>query len=144
MTSDIQVGLNVAYIRTSFGISQKALSESMRKRGHKWAQGTVSNVETGERPLRLTEAADLADALTVDIDALTKEGNVTPARIAADVTEAAWDAYEAAAGNFIMALKELRKFNPRDFDDETRWMFDRFADKTTLMSAISGTLHEID
>ena len=44
-------------------MSQKALADSMRSRGHKWSQATVWSVEQGERPLRYTEAQDLIQLL---------------------------------------------------------------------------------
>ncbi|WP_228266658.1 hypothetical protein [Ornithinimicrobium ciconiae] len=53
------VGRNVVAMRGN--MSQQALAEVMRDRGHKWSQATVWSVEKGERPLRLMEAKDLAD-----------------------------------------------------------------------------------
>lgn len=53
--------------------SQKVLAEQMRDRGWSWAQATVSSVEKGERPLRLTEAEDLADLLGVPINAFLQD-----------------------------------------------------------------------
>lgn len=45
----------------------------MKDRGHKWSQSTVWSVERGDRPLRLTEAEDLAAILGVEVAMLTKE-----------------------------------------------------------------------
>lgn len=51
--------------------SQKTLADEMRSRfGHAWSQSTVWSIETGARPLRLTEAQDLADLLGVSIERL--------------------------------------------------------------------------
>jgi hypothetical protein len=45
------------------GAHQAEVASAMRDRGFKWSQTTVWKVESGERPLRFTEAAGLADAL---------------------------------------------------------------------------------
>lgn len=46
-------------------MSQKALADAMRGRGHKWSQSTVWAAEKGDRPLKLSEARDLEDLLDV-------------------------------------------------------------------------------
>lgn len=53
--------------------SQKALADAMRAKGHAWSQATVWSVETGARPLRLTEARDLADHWQVTVRQLLPE-----------------------------------------------------------------------
>lgn len=58
---DEQVGKAVTVFRGER--SQKSVADAMRERGWKWSQATVWSVEKGERPLRLTEAADLAVVL---------------------------------------------------------------------------------
>jgi transcriptional regulator with XRE-family HTH domain len=61
-----QIGQNVSILRK--GKSQKGVAAAMKERGHAWSQATVSSVETGERPLRLSEAVDLATVLGVPIE----------------------------------------------------------------------------
>ncbi len=57
-----QIGETVRELRGS--LPQEAVAEGMRARGHvKWSQSTVWSVETGARPLRLTEAEALAEVL---------------------------------------------------------------------------------
>jgi hypothetical protein len=57
-----QIGENVHELRGS--VPQETVAAGMRERGHaKWSQSTVWSVETGSRPLRLTEAEDLAKVL---------------------------------------------------------------------------------
>lgn len=51
-------------------LSQKNLAALMREQGHRWSQTTVWLVETGERPLRLTEAKVVADLFGVTVSAL--------------------------------------------------------------------------
>lgn len=63
--NDQEIGLAVRQLRG--GISQSRLAELMTARGFSWHQTTVAKTETGERPLRLTEALALADELGVDL-----------------------------------------------------------------------------
>jgi len=44
-------------------MSQQSLATAMRERGWRWSQATVWAVESGERPLRITEAADVVEIL---------------------------------------------------------------------------------
>lgn len=43
--------------------SQADLAKAMRERGPKWSQATVWAVEKGDRPLRHSEAIELADLI---------------------------------------------------------------------------------
>lgn len=58
-----QIGADVATARERAGLSQKELAAAMTDRGFKWAQATVSQIEKGERPLRLSEADHLAELI---------------------------------------------------------------------------------
>lgn len=58
---DRTIGQNLAAYRG--GRSQQWVADEMRERGHKWSQSTVWSIEKGERPVRLTEAEDLAKVL---------------------------------------------------------------------------------
>lgn len=60
---DQWIGRNVATYRGE--MSQQALADAMRERGWKWSQATVWSVEKGERPVRLSEAFDLAAVLSL-------------------------------------------------------------------------------
>jgi hypothetical protein len=57
-------------------VSQKDLARAMTERGWKWSQSTVWSVETGERPLRLAEAEDLATILSSDVRQLGTDTGV--------------------------------------------------------------------
>jgi hypothetical protein len=61
MTPDEKIGRNLARLRGNR--SQKDIADAMRERGWKWSQATVWSIEKGERPLRVAEAADLAQIL---------------------------------------------------------------------------------
>lgn len=58
-----QIGADVATARERAGMSQKELAVALTERGFKWAQATVSQIEKGERPLRLSEADHLAELI---------------------------------------------------------------------------------
>lgn len=58
-----QIGADVTTARERAGMSQKELAAAMTDRGFKWAQATVSQIENGERPLRLSEADHLAELI---------------------------------------------------------------------------------
>jgi len=81
-----QIGEAVRKVRGD--LPQEALAEAMRKHGHeKWSQSTVWSVETGARPLRLTEAVDLAHVLEVDVERLVRGWD--------EVAEAEWQVLQA-------------------------------------------------
>lgn len=68
-TTDELIGQAVRVLRHHR--SQRQLAAAMQARGWPaWSQATQWSVETGQRPLRLAEAVDLADELGVTIDAL--------------------------------------------------------------------------
>lgn len=69
--TDVQIGENIALIRGR--TPQGGLAQLMKERGHKWSQNTVWLVEQGERPLRMSEAKDLADIFGIDIKELLEE-----------------------------------------------------------------------
>ncbi|MFJ6429685.1 multiprotein-bridging factor 1 family protein [Microbacterium maritypicum] len=61
--TDEQNGADVTAARGRAGLSQKELAAQMSERGFPWTQATVSQVEKGERPLRLTESDHLAELI---------------------------------------------------------------------------------
>lgn len=64
---DVEIGRNLARIRQRAGITQAKLAEDMRgDYGYKWSKATVWSIETGERPLKLTEAQDVLKCLRLD------------------------------------------------------------------------------
>lgn len=73
--NELQIGERVKRYRESALLSQADLGRLMRERDTKWSQATVWSVETGERPLRVSEAALLADALGFNPAELFTEGS---------------------------------------------------------------------
>lgn len=69
---DTTFGLNVARKRTALNMSQASLVALLsRTTGWEWARKTLGKIEMGTRPVRLTEAYALADALNTTIDELS-------------------------------------------------------------------------
>lgn len=81
-TTDAQIGRTVQQLREHLGITQSRLAEDMVAHGHAWHQQTVVKTEKGLRPLRLTEACDLATVLHVELDRLTGAGQMRPELLA--------------------------------------------------------------
>lgn len=67
---DKHIGRAVAQWRTSRRMRQVDLADKMQAEHWNWAQATVWNVEQGNRPLRLAEAASLASIFNVSLEAL--------------------------------------------------------------------------
>lgn len=119
---DKQIGQNLARLRGA--MSQKDLAVAMRKRGHKWAQATVWNVERGERPLRLSEATAIADVLGLQsVQSITApEGEfeylVTEAKLYAAKRELALRAEDVIRLQRQM-VEELNALSTKDLDEST-------------------------
>ncbi|MEU0575239.1 helix-turn-helix domain-containing protein [Dermacoccus nishinomiyaensis] len=71
---DRQIGQNIARLRGER--SQQWLAGAMKERGHRWSQSTVWSVEKGDRPMRLTEALDVAEVLEASLASLTLEAGL--------------------------------------------------------------------
>lgn len=81
--TDVRIGRNLARLRGD--MSQAEFAKRMRDRGYKWAQNTVSAIESGERPLRLAEAHDVAQVLQMGfftLDTLVAQDSYTELRLA--------------------------------------------------------------
>ncbi|MFJ4161782.1 helix-turn-helix domain-containing protein [Micrococcus luteus] len=71
LTTDQTIGANVRAARVNAGITQQGdLVPQLREAGLSWTHGTLSRVESGQRVLKFSEAAVLADVLGVPLDAL--------------------------------------------------------------------------
>lgn len=105
MATDENIGANVAVLRGE--ISQKDLASRMRERGWKWSQATVWSVEKGERPLRLAEAADLAEILDQSIHVLLSGAEPTRVHKAAQDVAAAESRLRSAIREYEQCRFEL-------------------------------------
>ncbi len=91
-------------------MTQQALAAAMRSKGWKWSQATVWSVEKGERPLRLGEAADLAEILGTRLDSFLKQPDwlVHDQRLT-EATREIQDAYRAIAANTELMIGARRR-----------------------------------
>lgn len=71
------IGLVLKGHREELLLSQQELADKMRAAGFKWSQATVWSVESGERPLRISEA--IAVAQCCGFDPVLFFGNYKPA-----------------------------------------------------------------
>ena len=70
MTTNAEIGSRLKKVRESAEVSQDALADAMGLRGFKWSNRTVWQVETGDRPMRLTEAIETCEVFGVSMDVL--------------------------------------------------------------------------
>lgn len=71
--TDTQIGARIVELREQRGLSQGELSSRLRSAGLNWSQGTLSRVELGQRPVRLSECPPLTLALRTDLAVLLGE-----------------------------------------------------------------------
>jgi Zn-dependent peptidase ImmA (M78 family)/DNA-binding XRE family transcriptional regulator len=118
--SDIKLGLRVKALREKADLSQAQMAGLLGVNSHQ----TVSQIESGERQLKADELLTIVQAFGVSLDDLTNpflitgEGGFSWRQ--ANVSGPALDAYEARAGEWIGAYRELRqrnggRFNPLQF-----------------------------
>ncbi|OLT09309.1 hypothetical protein BJF77_11010 [Kocuria sp. CNJ-770] len=118
--SDQEIGEVVAVLRGA--VPQRDIAERMTNRGFKWTQGTVSSVEKGERSLKLTEGAVLAEILGTDVQSLIADEEA--ARLERDfragqtaLTDARQE-IQRATRKFIAAQGYLRRIRSSLSEDE--------------------------
>lgn len=66
MNLEDQVGRRLAELRQQQGYRQEDFLELLHAQGVEWTQATLSRVEGGKRPIRLTEAFAISEALGID------------------------------------------------------------------------------
>ena len=117
-TADQRLGLNVRTLRERKGLSQRAVADEMRSRGHPWHQQTVLKAEAGTRPLRFAEAVDLAAILETSLDRLT------------------WASPEANAVEWLVSREARLRQSARQVSEAvTRFLLDRDAAGRSLTEA---------
>lgn len=134
---DESIGENLALLRGQR--SQQWVADEMRSRGHKWSQATVWAVEKGDRPLRLTEAEDLAEILqlraptdllrnklTLSVEAVTLQYKVALVQLVKMQREA-----EQRRG-VLRELLSNPEFDPSGLSEVTAKDAREFVEKTTL------------
>lgn len=74
MSAEVAIGGRLATYRAYMGLSQAELSARIRSHDVNWPQGTLSRVELGERPVRLSEALAISKVLRVSLESLAGTG----------------------------------------------------------------------
>lgn len=109
--------------------SQEWVADLMRHKGHKWSQATVWGVEKGRRPLKLTEAIDLAQILGCEVEDFRRSplsvlNRAWLNRVGSDLIRRQMDLedaavlYERAADAVHAAVEAVRQGEPSDEDLE--------------------------
>lgn len=125
MSFDVELGALLTQQREALGISQRDVARQVKAHGHPWHQQTVARVESGARPVRVSELGALAAALHLEPEvfvagnsaAMIREWPRT-ARLSPDVPEVAdylgqvWtqislDRWESADGQFEVPFAYL-------------------------------------
>lgn len=117
---DSQIGDNLRELRGE--IKQADLAREMKIRGFAWAQNTVHGVETGKRPLRMTEAVALSEILGFALEDLLQKRPTKAEHYVKDLTEN----LEYSTRQTVQSIKDLalwrRRFlyldPPRHFTEE--------------------------
>ncbi|MGX5356855.1 helix-turn-helix domain-containing protein [Kocuria sp. KH4] len=78
--ADTAIGHTIRRAREARGLEQSQLSDLLRDEGVNWSQGTISRVEQGKRPVRLTEAGAVAGVLGLLVDELVPYRGVSIGR----------------------------------------------------------------
>jgi transcriptional regulator with XRE-family HTH domain len=101
-------GARVRSLRKTRGWSQERLAEQMQLLGFGWLQSTVAKTENGQRPLRLNEAAALAEVLGVPLAQATQplpdDEDLTALREQISQVSAAEEALRASIKELKMSL----------------------------------------
>jgi transcriptional regulator with XRE-family HTH domain len=71
---DVQFGRRLRYMREQAGLTQRQLADLMRAAGCKMHQTTVAKIEAGERAVSLSEAAEFAEQLGIDLTQMINVG----------------------------------------------------------------------
>lgn len=109
---DKYTGRQVQKYREELGMMQAELAAALRDQGVNWSQATLSKVERGERPVRLSEAPTVAKALGRSLSDLLP-GGVALATVKSRVEWAyrkAEDDVRWAKAHLTWALNSLKTF----------------------------------
>lgn len=114
---DAHIGRAIARHRSTSGMSQVELAKAMRDQGWKWVQATVWNVEQGNRPVRLAEAASLSAIFGVSIEsflALPLDAAIHEATQAARVAAEAAKQHSQRASTLVEQAEALKRIKDVD------------------------------
>jgi transcriptional regulator with XRE-family HTH domain len=109
---DQNIAASVRAYREAAGISQEELAQRMSDRGFGFSQATIWKIESGQRPVKASELAALADSLDVltPMDLTSEPGIAGHEALLGQLNGKAFDAYETlkkAAAAYIEAQLDL-------------------------------------
>lgn len=115
--SDAAIGRRIQQLREARGFSQADLAQRLREAGVNWSQGTLSKVESGERPVRLVETPTVARVLRTKIYDLvyshmplqTESDTKQRVRAALDVLDNATESAENVYVIFDRLVRSVRE-----------------------------------
>lgn len=147
--ADRQVGFRIQTAREAGEWNQSQLSASLIEAGLPWSQGTLSRVETGQRPVRLTEAVILAEVLGVPLTELIPGHSSLDAalRRVSDkehnaLSSLGWGASELRTARNLAQL--LRIAHTLRQDPEARFVVDRSAARALWDATTWRALEDVD
>lgn len=129
MKDDKQIGLNLLRLREQAGLSQKELAAAVKKAGPRWSQATVWSVESGERPLRLTEALLLGNILEVNYQSLVRDTEQGEYEIALNELVAAHEQLAKAVSVYDQAAKAAKAIRSKVTDEDLANDLDYYLNK---------------
>jgi transcriptional regulator with XRE-family HTH domain len=150
---DKNFAANLREYRESRGMSQEELAQRMTERGFGFSQATIWKIEQGKRPVKISEAAALADAIDLlswSELTLTPEASRHHARLQRANREA-YDTYvqtKAAAAAYIDAQMELavaaRHAHDAGLDVSTFWIswLETPPERAVIEARIEGDQHD--
>lgn len=99
---DEQLGLALQKARATYDMDQSKLVFLVNERGLRWNQSTLSKIESGKRPLRLSEATVLSEVLGMSLEELAF-GSDAPTGNVRSIRDRELDALE----QFLKSRREL-------------------------------------
>lgn len=147
--ADRQVGFRLQAAREAGEWNQSELAARLTEAGLRWSQGTLSRVETGQRPVRLTEAVVLAEVLGVALSELIPgHSNLdTALRRISEKEDSALRALAFSANDFRAAhnlAQVLRLADSLQRDPDSQLAVDRSAPRTLWDATTWTPLDDLD
>ncbi|WP_162819226.1 helix-turn-helix domain-containing protein [Leifsonia aquatica] len=115
-------GRAVKAARNERGMSQRSLAEYLGRRGGRLDQSAIARIESGERAIRLDEAASLSEALDIDLEPIMWQF-ADPETIHSRNLELAEGAVNDARHNLWRAIELVRRADVFSTSQRDRWKF---------------------
>lgn len=106
---DARVGANLKAVRQRAGKTQAELAEMLTEAGYPMHQQTILKIESGSRPLRLSEATVIAEKLSVPLSLLAEIGSMYRVRDALSQLQSIHTAVVGSIRQHVHAAFELEQ-----------------------------------